>query len=135
MRYSSIEQVRATFVGFMGNIRDYLYYDCGYMPTEKDITNLIKDVCSCMNEKDYLFSDLSLKQLKTLTISDIIQATDSKGNHIEEMEMLLSDHYNPKMLAKAIDNAEIVLLSYNDIAGNPIKNQMSKIQIKQLLNL
>jgi hypothetical protein len=88
-----------------------------------------------MNEKDYLFSDLSLKQLKTLTISDIIQATDSKGNHIEEMEMLLSDHYNPKMLAKAIDNAEIVLLSYDDIAGNPIKNQMSKIQIKQLLNL
>jgi hypothetical protein len=119
----------------MGNIRDYLYYDCGNMPSEKDITDLIKDVCSCMNEKDYLFSDLSLKQLKTLVVSNSIQATDTKGNHIEEMEMLLREHYNPKMLSKAIDNAEIVILSYSDIAGNPINSILSKNQIKQLLNL
>lgn len=119
----------------MGNLRDLLWYDCGIKPSEKEICLLMKDVCACLNEKDYLFSDISLKMLDTLVISETISATDTKGNPIEEMEVFLREHYNPKMMAKAIDNANIIYMSYPDFAGNLIYNRVSQKTAKQLLNL
>lgn len=135
MKYSTIDTTRKLFVTFMGNLRDLLWYDCGIKPSEKEICLLMKDVCACLNEKDYLFSDISLKMLDTLVVSETISATDTKGNPIEEMEMLLREHYNPKMMAKAIENANIIYVSYSDVAGNPVKNQVSQMTAKKLLNL
>lgn len=137
MKYSQIEQARKTLCEFVGNVRQWLYNPETNIPfpSEKTFKDVLKQVCDCLNEKDYIIPDRLLNSIKTLYLGDNICVTDYKNEQIPDVNALFAEHYNPKMMAKTIDTAEDIVLIIKDKDGEIIKIKAEKQYIKNLLQL
>jgi len=134
MEYSKIEDIRRSFCEFMCALRGYLYYHEGERPTIAQINKQIKNVCSCINEKDYLIDDKLLQTIGGVVVAETVTVYDKDNKEIQEINELLAEHYNVKMMSKIIDCAESVNIRMYD-SETLFDFSIDKQQIKKILHL
>jgi len=133
MEYSKIEAITKAFVELLYNTKCYIFYKTITVPPDiKLYEKTARDICFVVGDLDYVIPDEMLKLIHTvyLNTDKEVGLFDSKQNSMDDVEKILNDNYNPKMMSKILNHAkEIHIRVGNDITQITLEQSIKLLHL------
>lgn len=120
MEYSQREKKKRKFIQLMADTKAMLRGEPSNNPTIERIDACIRDVCSCIEEQDYLIPDETLTKIHRVCLCNDMdtQVYDKSGKTVDDAIMFIRQHYNTKMMLKVLTCAKEIAITVFDKHGD-----------------